>query len=291
MNLALIGVGEMGGPIARNLLNAGYSLSVCDIDFERLAAAAALGAKPLKSAAEAVKTGDVVLTSLPSSESFVETADRHLVPNARAGQIFVDLGTNVPAETRRISAALRTKGAFLLDVPVSGGPYGAEHADLYMFAGGDEGIFAKIRPLLEKIGKPERITYCGPSGNGHVAKGVNQLAMGLGTAAFIEAMAFAARSGLDPALAHRAVGDPESRERWRVHFEGVAGQIAAGKGESLGVKFRELPYFLREAREAGFALPLTDALFRICDAGERTVIDDHRPAPSFWRELERAKPG
>lgn len=290
MNLALIGAGEMGAPIARNLLRAGYSLSVCDLDPERLKAAAEIGAKPVSGAAEAARSADVVLTSLPSSESFVETADRDLVPNARAGQIFIDLGTNVPAETRRLAAAFREKGAFLLDVPVSGGPYGAERADLYMFAGGEEEIFLKIRPILEKIGKPERIAYCGKSGMGHVAKGVNQLAMGLGTAAFIEAMAFAARCGLEPAVAHRAVGDPESRERWRVHFEGVAAQIAANKGDSLGVKFRELPYFLREAREAGFSLPLTEALFRICDAGERTVIDDHRPAPSFWRQLNLRKP-
>lgn len=290
MNLALIGAGEMGGPIARNLLAAGYSLSVCDIDPERLQAAVALGAKPLKSAADAAKAGDTVLTSLPSSESFVETADRDLVPNARDGQIFIDLGTNVPAETRRLAEAFRKRGAFLLDVPVSGGPYGAERAELYMFAGGEEEAFRKTMPLLEKIGKPGRIVYCGKSGMGHVAKGVNQLAMGLGTAAFIEAMAFAARSGLDPVLAHRAVGDSESRESWRCHFEGIAGAIAAEKGESLGVKFRELPYFLREARESGFVLPLTETLFRVCDAGERVVIDDHRPAPSFWRQLTRGKP-
>ena len=285
MEIGFLGLGEMGGPMARNLLKAGHSLRVFDPDSGARAALAGEGARECGSEKDVVTGSDVVMTSLPSSEAFVEVAEKHLVPNARAGQVFVDFGTAVPLETRRIAGRFSGKGAFLLDVPVSGGPHGAAGAKLYMFAGGDEAVFLRMLPVLEKLGDPSRITYCGPSGSGEIAKGVNQLAMGLSTAAFIEAAAFGVRAGLDPKLIHRAVSDANSGERWRAHFEAVASQIASGNGEKLGVKFRELPYFLRHAEAEGFRLPLTAELYSLCNSGERVVMDDHRPAPSYWVEL------
>jgi hypothetical protein len=75
--------------------------------------------------------------------------------------------------------------------------------------------------------------------------------------------------------------------RWRVDLHATAGQIADDNGEQVGVKFRELPYFLEAAEALGFPLPLTEQLYNVCDAGERVVIDDNRPAPSFWRELTK----
>ena len=280
--VGFIGLGAMGGPLARNLLRAGYPLRAFDLDPDRLAACVGAGAAAGTGAAEVAARADVVLTSLPSSDAFVQVAEGELLPGARPGQTFIDLGTTTPPETRRLAARFAERGAVLLDVPVSGGPGGAERADLYLFAGGDEAALARVRPLLEAIGGAARLTHCGPAGSGQVVKGVNQLMMGLGNAAYLEALAFGVRAGVDPATIRRAIGDTG---RWRADFSGVAGQAAAGRGEEVGVKFRELPYFLREAEASGFALPLTRTLHAFCDAGERVTIDDNRPAPSFWRQL------
>jgi hypothetical protein len=90
---------------------------------------------------------------------------------------------------------------------------------------------------------------------------------------------------VDAEVIAQAIGDTG---RWRKDFNAVATRVAQGLGEQVGVKFRELPYFLREADEQGFKLPLTETLYAFCDAGERVVIDDNRPAPSFWRQLMAA---
>lgn len=281
--VGFIGLGAMGGPMARALLRATYRVKAFDLLADRLAPCVAAGARAAVDADDAVAFGEIVLISLPSSDAFVRVAEVTLLPRSRPGQVFVDLGTTTPPETRRLAARFAEQGAVLLDVPVSGGPEGAERADLYMFAGGDPAIFAHLRPLLETLGGASRLIWCGPSGAGQVVKGVNQLMMGLGNAAYLEALAFGARAGVDPAVVAQALG---STGRWRKDFNATALQVAQGEGEEVGVKFRELPYFLREAREQGFVLPLTDALYGFCDGGERVVVDDNRPAPSFWHELQ-----
>lgn len=280
--IGFIGLGAMGGPMVRNLVAAGYRIHAFDLNPERLAASVEGGASAAASAAEVVERGEWILTSLPSSDAFVEVAEQALLPRARPGQVFVDLGTTTPPETRRLAALFEAQGAALVDAPVSGGPGGAEQATLLMFAGGDPTFVERCRPLLQVLAGAGQITYCGPSGCGQVVKGVNQLMMGLGAAAYIEALSFGVNAGVDAATIAQAIGDSG---RWRRDFNAVARQAVEGRGESVGVKFRELPYFLREAREQGFELPLTERLYAFCDAGPRVVVDDNRPAPSFWREL------
>ncbi len=281
--LGFLGLGGMGGPMVRNLLQAGYRLCVFDIDLERLRASAAAGATAA-GAAEVVGASDIVLTSLPSSESFLRVAEKALLPHARAGQIFIETGTTTPHEVRRLAEAFAGRGATLLDVPVSGGTAGAESGTLAMFAGGDRQAFDRCLPILQVLGDPERITYCGPSGAGQVVKGVHQLKSGLVNAAYLEAIAFGVRAGADAATLHRALVGPKDRGG---EWERRLAQVEAGQGEAAGVKFRELPYYLDEAGHVGFELPLTRTLHAFCDRGERVVIDDNRPAPSFWHELTK----
>jgi 3-hydroxyisobutyrate dehydrogenase-like beta-hydroxyacid dehydrogenase len=286
--LGFIGVGAMGGAMARNLLSAGYPLIAFDISAERLDAIVAAGAERGETAPDVVRRSTVVLTSLRSSAIFVEVAEQHLVPNARPGQVFIDLGTTAPPETRRLAAAFAAKGATLLDVPVSGGPHGIETHTLRMFAGGDEGAFARCRPIIEAIGGPNHVVHCGPSGSGQIVKGVNQLAMGLGDAAYMEALAFGIRAGVDPKAIRQAVGGDDG---FRRHFAAIADRVIEGKGEGLWVKFPELPYFLAEAREKGFPLPLTEALHAFLSAVEPRWRDNMlRPTVSFWHEVLTRRP-
>ena len=136
---------------------------------------------------------------------------------------------------------------------------------------------------MEVVGEPKYVVYCGPSGSGQIVKGVNQLAMGLGDAAFMEAIAFGVCAGVDPAAIRNAVGMGDG---WRGQFDRIAKRIIDGEGGTLVVKYPELPYFLAAAETAGFEIPLTEALYEFCKNENYEMLDNmNRPARSFWRTL------
>ncbi len=282
--LGFLGLGAMGGPMVRNLLQAGYHVCGHDLDPARVAACVAAGMLASADMATLVAESDILLTSLPSSSTFFDVAETALLPQIRPGQILVDLGTSEVTQFRRLAERFAERDATLVDAPVSGGPAGVEQRQLYLFLGGPAEVIERCMPLFVAIGGDTRITHCGPVGCGQIVKGVNQLMMGLANAAYLEALAFGVNAGVDAAVLQQALGQAG---RWRADLNATAGQIVRGDGPSVGVKFRELPYFLEAAQALGFALPLTDTLYRFCAAGERVVIDDHRPAPSFWHELTK----
>ena len=146
--IGFIGLGNMGGRMAKNLHNAGYPLIGYDIDVEKCSALAATGASTGKDTTELVKNSDVVMTSLRSSDVFCSVAEEHFVPNAREGQVFIDLGTTEVERTRNLATALAEKGATLIDAPVSGGPHGSETGTLRIFVGGDASAVENCRPIL-----------------------------------------------------------------------------------------------------------------------------------------------
>jgi len=281
--VGFLGLGTMGAPMVLNLLHAGYSVVAYDKTAERVAACADAGAVGAGSEEAVVERADVVMTSLPSSAVFVSVAEEHLVSRAREGQMFIDLGTTEAPETRRLAGEFARRGASLLDVPVSGGRQGSETGSLRMFVGGDPEAARQAMPLLHVLGDPERVVYCGPSGAGQVVKAVNQLAMGLADAAYLEAVAFGVRSGAPPDAIAQAVGGDEG---WRGQFGRIARRVAAGHGDDVLVKFPELRYSLAEAQTSGFSAPLLRALYAFCCQGEQAWRDNMgRPRPSLWHEL------
>ncbi len=284
--IGFIGLGDMGAPMAQNLLASGYQVIGFDLNGERLQRLVADGLTPATAAADVVRRSDVVAMSLPSSQSWVAVAENEILPHVRPDQVIIDFGTVTPPETRRLAARFADKGVDLLDVPLSGGARGAQNAQLYMFVGGKEETVERCRPILETVGGAERLTYCGPAGSGQVVKGVNQLMMGLVDAAYLEAIAFGVNEGVEAETIGQAIG---GEGRWRADFGRIAQRIAEGEGNEVGVKFRELPYFLQAADEAGFDLPITRAVRQFCEPGERVVVDDHREAPSYWHELTKGK--
>jgi 2-hydroxy-3-oxopropionate reductase len=281
MELGFIGLGAMGLPMCRNLRQAGYAVTGFDLDQERMEQAAVVGIDTAAAIGPMVERSDLVLTSLPSSDAFVGLAEKELMPRLRVGQGILDMGTTAPPQARRLAAAAAAKGGFLVDAPVSGGPDGADKGDLYIFVGGDEAAVKSCWPLLEALGGEGRVTHGGPSGAGQVLKGVNQLMMGLVNAAYLETVALGVRGGVSPEMIAQAIGTEGARDQ----VQRLARRVAAGQGDQIGVKFRELPYFLHEAQASGFRLPLTETLYGFCQAGERVVVDDNRPAPSYWHQL------
>ncbi|MYA69898.1 NAD(P)-dependent oxidoreductase [Candidatus Poribacteria bacterium] len=288
-SIGFIGLGNMGGRMAKNLHTAGYPLIGYDIDAAKCEALAAIGATAGKDTATVVRNSDVILTSLRSSDVFCSVVEQHFIPNAREGHVFIDLGTTEVEKTRDIATALAEKGATLIDAPVSGGPHGSETGTLRIFVGGDTAVVEKCRPILEVLGEPKYVVYCGPSGSGQIVKGVNQLAMGLGAAAYMEAMAFGVCAGVDPTAIREAVGMGDG---WRGQFDSIAKRIIDGNGKQLVVKYPELPYFLAAAEAAGFEIPLTEALYEFCKNENYEMFDNmNRPSRSFWRTLTKDSDG
>ena len=279
--IGFIGLGWMGSNFAKRLVEAGWRLVVFDIDTQKRSALADRGCVAAESASQVVRETDFVFTSLPSSRVFETVAGESILPLAQAGQVIVDLGTTRLAPTRQTAAALTEKGGALLDAPVSGNP----RTPLYIFVGGETVAFERAKPVLQVLAHPDHLTHAGPSGAGQILKGVNQLSMGVVQAAWLEAISYATRQGIDAETIKQAVGGAEG---WRADLARVTQQIGDGKGEGQDLKFAELPYFLEAAKQAGINLPLTQALFQFCDPGPRDWRDNmDRPYASFWHMLNR----
>lgn len=202
--VAVVGLGNMGGRIARRLAAHGFRVLGLDA---RPGRAAEWGVEEAPGLAAVVGPGpsvgspaaDVVLLSLPSSrevEAVVEDAGG-LLEHARPGLLVVDLTTAEPASTRSLHAALAARGVALLDAGISGGPGPAADGTLTLMVGGDAEALERARPVLSVIGS--RIVHLGASGNGHAAKAVNNFLNAMNLAATAEAMVVGAAAGLDPA--------------------------------------------------------------------------------------------
>ncbi|HEV8606826.1 MAG TPA: NAD(P)-dependent oxidoreductase [Tepidisphaeraceae bacterium] len=194
---AFIGTGIMGAPMAGHLLNAGNSLVVNSRTKARVEELIARGAKWANSPKEAAASADFVFVCVndtPDVEKVILGKDG-VVEAARAGLMVVDHSTISPSATKKMAEALRARGAVLLDAPVSGGDVGAKNATLSIMVGGDEEAFKRAQPLLAHMGKT--IVHCGPSGYGQLTKLVNQILVSVTLTGVAEAMAFAAKNGLD----------------------------------------------------------------------------------------------
>ena len=281
----LIGLGAMGSGIAATLLRGGYELTVFDLDAARVKMAVDAGAVAAPSAAELAANCDLVFTSLPSSRVTVDVIENHVAPSLNSGATVVDLGTTLLTETRRLHALITQRGADFLDAPVSGGEGGAASGTLFIFVGGDKAVADRAWTVLGVLGG-SRLTYCGESGAGQITKAVNQLAMGLVDAAFIEAVAFGVAGGVDAKTLQQAVGGDGG---FRKQFHDIAGRIADGNGDKMDVKYAEFAYFLADAKVTGFTSPILTNLYafmkRYPDVGRDNM---NRPYPPLWSALTGA---
>src|SRR3984957_14668561 len=170
MKIGFIGVGNIGAPIAGQLLRAGHTLGIHDLRPDAARALLAAGATWAESPAELAGTCEVVVTCLPGPAEMetVCLGSGDLVASLKSGALYIDHTTNAPALVRRIHAMLAEKRVAMVDAPVSGGMEGAQTRDLLAMAGGDPDDFERARPLLEAIAK--RVMYTGGIGTGSIAK-------------------------------------------------------------------------------------------------------------------------
>jgi 2-hydroxy-3-oxopropionate reductase len=198
LKIGYIGLGLMGKSMARNILMAGFPLTVHNRSQEAVAELQKEGAQAAASPAEVASLVDVVITNLPDSPDVEQVAlgNHGIIESAEEGKIFIDNSTIKPATARLIAEKLGEKGVSCLDAPVSGGDIGAQQGTLAIMVGGPSQTLEKVRPVLEAMGK--KITHVGEAGAGQIAKAANQIMVAAQMVAMGELLIFARKAGADP---------------------------------------------------------------------------------------------
>jgi 3-hydroxyisobutyrate dehydrogenase len=201
--IAFIGLGNMGGPMAGNLVKAGHQVTGFDLVPAAIEAARAEGVAIAASAVEAVNQADVIITMLPAGRHVIGVWGEVLAA-AKPGALLIDSSTIDVESARKAHALAAARGCLSLDAPVSGGTGGAKGATLTFMAGGSDDAFAAGKPILEKMGK--KIVHCGGAGNGQAAKICNNMILGISMIAVSEGFALGEKLG----LSHQALFDVAS---------------------------------------------------------------------------------
>jgi 2-hydroxy-3-oxopropionate reductase len=206
-SVGFIGLGVMGRPMARNLLKRGHRLVVHSRNQGPVEEIVAAGATAATSPADVARHTRCIITMLPDGPDVerVLTAANGVFSALQPDTVLVDMSTIAPATARRLAGAAHNLGAAMLDAPVSGGEIGAIDGTLSIMVGGNAEALARVRPVLEAMGNPERIIHIGDAGAGQICKACNQLVIGGTLAAVGEAFALARKSGVDPAKVRAAL--------------------------------------------------------------------------------------
>ena len=261
--IAFIGLGHMGGPMAANLVKAGYLVRVFDLVPSALEAAVAAGAVSAASAVDAVKGAQVVISMLPASRHVegVYLGDNGILGAIAPGALVIDSSTIAPATARKVAEAAAARGLAMIDAPVSGGTAGAAAGTLTFIVGGDADALERARPVLSAMGK--NIFHMGGAGAGQVAKLCNNMALGVIMAATGEAIALGAAHGLDAKALSQMMAVSTSRS-WATEvcnpWPGVLENAPASRGYSGGfgndLMLKDLGLAAEAAMGIGASIPL-----------------------------------
>ena len=195
--IGFIGLGNMGNPMSKNLVKAGYSLTVFDMNEKAVAELTTVGAKSAPSPKAVAQESDILILSLPNSKIIesVVLGENGAAEGLKAGSILIDMSSAEPASTKKICAILSEKGVDMLDAAISGGPSGAAEKKMSIMAGGDKTVFEKYRFILDELGN--NVFLVGAIGAGHTLKSVNNLLYGAIFVATCEAIVLGVKAGLD----------------------------------------------------------------------------------------------
>ncbi len=238
MHIGFIGLGNMGAPMAHNLLKAGHQLSVFDLNAAAVDNLVGAGALPVDSpTAIAQGNAELIITMLPAAPHVksVYLGENGLIASSRAGVMLVDCSTIDPHSAREVAKAAAEHGNPMLDAPVSGGTGGAAAGTLTFMVGGSDADFDRAQPILAAMGK--NIVHCGAAGNGQVAKVANNMLLGISMIGVAEAMALGVALGMD-AKTLAGVINTSSGRCWSSDtynpFPGVLDNVPASRGYSGG---------------------------------------------------------
>jgi 3-hydroxyisobutyrate dehydrogenase len=205
MSVGFIGVGNMGNPMALNVVKASFPMTVFDTNPKAMENLLEAGARKAGSAREVVESSEIVLTSLPASPDVeaVYLAPGGLVERARPGTILIDLSSVLPSTPKKIEPRAKERGVHFLEAPVSGGVSGARAATLAVMVGGDAEPLKRAQPVLRAIGP--NIFHVGPVGAGNTVKAINNMMACVNGLAMMEGLALGVKAGLDPMTVYEVV--------------------------------------------------------------------------------------
>jgi 3-hydroxyisobutyrate dehydrogenase len=279
-HVAFIGLGNMGGPMAANLVKSGHKVVAFDLVADARSQAQADGASVAESAVGSVKGADVVITMLPAGKHVLSVWDE-VVPSMGKGALIIDCST-IDVESAKEAHALAAKhGIASIDAPVSGGTGGAKGATLTFMCGGEDKAFAQAKPVLEKMGK--KIVHCGGAGAGQAAKICNNMILGISMIAVSEAFALGEKLG----LTHQALFDvasTSSGQCWSLTtYCPVPGPVPTSPanndykpGFATALMVKDLTLAQDAANAAGAATPLgkhAQEIYKAFDATGNGAVD------------------
>ena len=264
--IGFVGLGIMGKPMAKNLLKAGYDLTVFDINQEAVNEVVAAGGVAAKTAKDVAAQSEAVITMLPNSPH-VKTAvlgENGVLEGAKPGLILIDMSSIAPLAAQEVAAAVAKKGVEMLDAPVSGGEPKAIDGSLSIMVGGKQDIFDRCVELLSKMGKS--VVRCGDIGAGNTTKLANQIIVALNIAALSEALVLATKAGVDPELVFNAIRGGLAGS---TVMEAKAPMILAGNfkpGFKIDLHIKDLANAIETGHDVGVPLPLTSSVMEILQA-------------------------
>ncbi len=281
--VGFIGLGNMGGPMAKNLMAAGHSVNVFDLSEQAVATAVADGGKKAGTVAEAVSGADVVVTMLPAGKHVrsVYTGDEGILSAVPSSAVLIDSSTIDVTSARDVQKAAADKGVDMVDAPVSGGVGGAAAGTLTFMVGGSDKAFERAKPYLDIMGK--NIVHAGGPGNGQAAKICNNMILGISMIGVSEAFVLAEKLGLD----HQSLFDiasTASGQCWSLtSYCPVPGPVETSPanrdyqaGFTAAMMLKDLKLAQNAAQEAGAATPLgaeAAALYSLFDSAGQGDVD------------------
>ena len=255
--VAFIGLGNMGGPMARNLMAAGHAVTVFDLSEPAMAELVAAGAGSADSARAASEGAEVVITMLPAGKHVAQVymGEEGLLAVLPKGTLALDASTIDSETAQTVGAAAAEAGIDFMDTPVSGGVAAAAAGTLAFMCGGTAEAFARAKPVLEGMGNAEKIFHAGPSGAGQVAKAVNNMLLAVHMIGTCEALAMGASKGLDPAVLSEVM-KASSGNNWSLQVYNPWPDVMPGSPASNDYK----PGFMVDlmVKDLGLAKELSD---------------------------------
>lgn len=271
LRIGFVGLGNMGGPMARNLVAAGFAVKVFDLVPALVAGVE--GATGQASAGDCASDVDVFISMLPAGRHVdaLYTGAGGVLERCTPGTLLIDCSTIDPASARKVAAAADARGFAMLDAPVSGGVGGAEAGTLTFIVGGGEAALERARPVLQAMGR--NIFHAGASGAGQIAKVCNNMLLAILMAGTAEALALGVKNGLDPATLSEIMKQ-SSGGNWALNvynpWPGVMEQAPASRGYSGGFMVdlmnKDLGLAMETAEQSGSPVPmggLARSLYRV----------------------------
>jgi 2-hydroxy-3-oxopropionate reductase len=291
MDIGFIGLGIMGKPMAKNLLNAGHNLVVYDILDAPVSELVAAGATAGSSPKDVASRCELIITMLPNSPHVKQAVlgNNGVIEGVKPGSVLVDMSSIAPLASREVAAELAAKGVEMLDAPVSGGEPKAIDGTLAIMVGGKEAVFGKVKDVLLKMGASA--VLCGDVGAGNVTKLANQIIVALNIAAMSEALVLATKAGVDPERVFDAV---KGGLAGSTVLNAKAPMVLQGNyqpGFRIELHIKDLQNALDTAHETGVPVPLTSQVMEIMQAlkVDGKQAQDHGGLIQFYERLAGVK--